>query len=55
MKTYLIEIGNMNAQNRYKIKASSSKSAIATAIKTHKEYGRKFDPETMRARIVLAY
>jgi len=40
MKIYLIEIGNINAQFRYKVKASSEKTAKQIAINRHKELGR---------------
>lgn len=43
MKTYLIQIGNMNAQNNYKVKANSEKSAKEIAIKHHKKLGRNLE------------
>lgn len=53
MKTYLIQIGNMNAQHNYKVKAHSEKSARAIAIKKHKELGRSI--EDKRVYIVRCY
>ena len=41
MKTYLVQIGNINAQYNYKIKANSEKTAKQIAIKRHKELDRK--------------
>lgn len=43
MKTYLIQIGNMNGQHNYKVKANTDKSAKATAVKRHKELGRSLE------------
>lgn len=40
MKTYLVQIGNMNGQHNYKVKASSEKNAKEIAIRRHKELGR---------------
>lgn len=40
MKTYLVQIGNLNAQHSYKVKANSEKIAKEIAIKRHKELER---------------
>ena len=40
MKIYLVQIGNLNAQHNYKVKASSEKAAKQIALNRHKELGR---------------
>ena len=40
MNTYLVQIGNLNAQNNYKVKAKTEKAAKEIALKRHKELGR---------------
>lgn len=42
MATYLVQIGNINFQNSYKVKSKTEKSAKELAIKRHKELGRSF-------------
>lgn len=42
MATYLVQIGNINFQNNYKVKSKTEKSAKELAIKRHKELGRSF-------------
>lgn len=53
MKTYLIQIGTINGQHNYKVKAKSEKSAKQLAISRHKELGRSL--EGQRVYIVLCY
>lgn len=53
MKTYLIQIGNMNGQYNYKVKANSDKSAKQLAISRHKELGRSL--ENKRVYIAMCY
>ncbi len=40
MKTYLIQIGNINRHYNYKVIASDLKTAKENAMKKHKELGR---------------
>ena len=40
---YLVEIGTINAQNRYVVKARTPQSASRQAMKKHKECGRNID------------
>lgn len=53
MKTYLIQIGNINGQHNYKVKASTEKSAKKTAIERHKELGRSL--ENKRVYVAMVY
>lgn len=53
MKTYLIQIGNINGQHNYKVKAKSEKSAKQLAISRHKELGRSL--ENKRVYIAMCY
>lgn len=53
MKTYLIQIGNMNAQHNYKVRAQSEKDAKALAIKRHKELDRSM--EDKKVYVVRSY
>ena len=53
LKTYLIQIGNMNAQHNYKIKARSKKNAEAIAIKKHEELGR--DMKDKKIYVIMSY
>lgn len=43
MSTYLVQIGTLNFQNNYKVKAKTQKEAKVKAIKLHEEKGRSMD------------
>ena len=54
MKTYIIQIGSMNGQHNYRVKASSSKHAKEIAIKRHNELGRVIK-SIDRVYVILSY
>ena len=41
MKVFLVQIGNLNGQHNYKVKASSETAAKKIALNRHKELDRK--------------
>lgn len=53
MKTYIIQIGNMNAQNNYKVKADSVKEAKDIAVNHHKKLGRSL--ENKKVFVLVTY
>lgn len=40
MNIYFVQIGSLNFQNNYKVKAKTEKDAKEIALKRHKELGR---------------